>query len=145
GPSVTMPALTSRPLGFRPSPPTIAELYFCIHAYQAVCKACNSSGDGWDRGAVESRKMNRYFGMMVLQTVSHTRAEARPPPSVTTTNKLQSFGHLRVKKKRARSDSHNSFSQCCRCWGLGCICHSVAAWTYRPCQSECSGKTSTRR
>src|SRR5262245_542589 len=94
-----MPALTSRPLGFSPSPPTIAELYFCIHAYQAVCRACNSSGDGWDLGAVESRKMNKNFAMMVLQTVSQTRAEACPPPCVNTTNKLQPFGHRHGKKK----------------------------------------------
>src|SRR5262245_14283936 len=32
--------------------------------------------------------------------VSHTRAEARPPPSVTTTNKLQPFGHRRGEKHR---------------------------------------------
>src|SRR5262245_14598064 len=64
-----MPALTTRPPGKRPSPPTIADLYFCIHAYQADCKACISSGDGWGRGVVESRKRNRYFGRMVLQSV----------------------------------------------------------------------------
>src|SRR4030095_9919004 len=100
-----MLALTSRPLGFRPSPPTIAELYFCIHAYQACCKACISSGDGLARLSVESRKRNKNLAMMVLQTVSHTRAEACPPPSVSTTNKLQPFGHWRGKKiKRARRD-----------------------------------------
>ena len=37
--------------------------------------------------------MNKNFAMMVLQTVSHTRAEACPPPCVNTTNKLQPFGH----------------------------------------------------
>src|SRR5262245_18311602 len=40
GPSVTMPALTSRPLDFRPSPPAIEAPNFCIQAYQAACKAC---------------------------------------------------------------------------------------------------------
>src|SRR5262249_60379198 len=73
-----MPALTSRPLGFRPSPPTIADLYFCIQAYQACCKACISSGDGWARLIVDSRKMNKYFAMIVLHTVSDTLAEACP-------------------------------------------------------------------
>src|SRR5262245_31673688 len=92
------PVLTTRPPGSRPSPPTIAELCFCIQAYQAVCNACISSGDGWDLGAVESRKRNRYFGMMVLQTDSYTRAEASPPPCVITTNRLQPFGHRRGKK-----------------------------------------------
>src|SRR5215813_8245352 len=61
------PVLTTRPLGFRPSPPTIAELYFCIQAYQAPCKACISSGEGLARFSVDSRKMNKYFAMMVLQ------------------------------------------------------------------------------
>src|SRR5262249_51810923 len=87
-----------RPLGFRPSPPTIADLYFCIHAYQAVCKACISSGDGWARLSVESRKMNKNFGMAVLRAVSQTRAEDRPPPCGTTTNETQPFGHRRGKK-----------------------------------------------
>ena len=32
---------------------------------------------------------------MVLQTVSHTRAEACPPPCVNTTNELPPFGHRR--------------------------------------------------
>ena len=45
-----------RPVCFKPSPPgTIAELNFCIHAYQAVCKACISSGDGLARFSVDSR------------------------------------------------------------------------------------------
>src|SRR5262249_57686868 len=87
-----------RPLGFRPSPPTIAELYFCIHLYQAPCKACISSGDGWARLSVDSRKMNKNFAMTVLQTVSLTPAGACPPPSSTTTNKLQPFPHPRGKK-----------------------------------------------
>jgi hypothetical protein len=39
---------------------------------------------------------------MVLQTVSHTRAEACPPPCVNTTNKLQPFGHRRGKKTSTR-------------------------------------------
>src|SRR5262249_38006360 len=63
---------------------------------------CISSGDGWDLGTVESRKMNRYFGMMVLQTVFRTWAEACPPPSVHTTNMLQPFGHRRGKKTPTR-------------------------------------------
>jgi hypothetical protein len=47
--------------------------------------------------------MNKNFAMIVLQTVSHTRAEACPPPCVNTTNKLQPFGHRRGKKlRRAR-------------------------------------------
>src|SRR5580704_11307474 len=46
--------------------------------------------------------------MTVLQTVSHTRAEACPPPCVNTTNELQPFGHRRGKKhRRARYDSRN--------------------------------------
>src|SRR5262245_55030179 len=93
GPSLTMLSRRTRPLGFRPSPPTIAELYFCIQEYQAVCKACNSAGDGWARFTVESRKMNRNFGMTVLHTILQTRTEACPPPHVTTTNKRQPFGH----------------------------------------------------
>src|SRR5262249_52156159 len=106
--SVTMPALTSRPLGLRPSPPTIADLYFCIHAYQAVCRACNSSGDSGDLGPVESRKMNRYFGMIELPMVLPTRAEACPPLSVTTTNRLPSFGPPRGEKTSTRRyDSHS--------------------------------------
>jgi len=40
--------------------------------------------------------------MMVLQTVSHTRAEACPPPCVNTTNKLQPFGHRRGIKTSTR-------------------------------------------
>jgi hypothetical protein len=44
-----------RPVCFNPSPPgTIAELNFCIHVYQAVCKACIASGDGLARLTVES-------------------------------------------------------------------------------------------
>jgi hypothetical protein len=47
--------------------------------------------------------------MTVLQTVSHTRAEACPPPCVNTTNKLQPFGHRRGKKnRRTRYDSRSS-------------------------------------
>ena len=42
--------------------------------------------------------MNRNFAMTVLQTVSHLRAEACPPPRVNTTNKLQPFGHRRGTK-----------------------------------------------
>src|SRR5262245_39252275 len=102
GPSVTTPALMTRPLGFRPSPPTSAELYFCIHAYQAVCKACISSGDGWARFSVESRKSNKYFGIVVLQAVSRSRAEDCPPPCARTTNELRPFGH------RERSFSGNA-------------------------------------
>src|SRR5262245_18647125 len=94
-----------RPLGFRPSPPTIAELYFCIHAYQATCNACMSSGDGWDLGTVESRKRNKYSGMTVFQTVLHSRAEACPPSYVTTTNELQPFRHRRGKKSWTRPDA----------------------------------------
>src|SRR5262245_43775812 len=101
-----------RPLGFRPSPPTIAELYFCIHLYQAACKACISSGEGWARLSVDSRKMNKNFAMTVLQTVSLTPTEACPPPSATTTNKLQPFRHRRGKKnRRARCDSRSVHSQ----------------------------------
>src|SRR4029077_13346565 len=56
--------------------------------------------------------MNKNFAMMVLQTVSHARAEACPPPCVNTTNKLQPFGHRRGKKnRRARYDSRSSRSQ----------------------------------
>jgi hypothetical protein len=45
-----------RPFRFNPSPPgTIAELNFCIHVYQAACKACISSGDGLGRLSVDSR------------------------------------------------------------------------------------------
>src|SRR5438132_11642199 len=36
--------------------------------------------------------------MIVLQTVSHTRAEAYPPPRVNTTNQQHPFGHRRGKK-----------------------------------------------
>src|SRR5437588_11066685 len=62
--------------------------------------------------------MNRNFAMTVLQTGSHARAEANPPPCVNTTNKLQPFGHRRGKKhRRSRYDSRSSLSQCCRCWG----------------------------
>src|ERR1700730_14146975 len=46
--------------------------------------------------------MHKNFAMMVLQTVSHTRAEACPPPCVNTTNKLQPFGHRRGKKTSTR-------------------------------------------
>src|SRR5712671_627008 len=46
--------------------------------------------------------MNRNFAMMVLPTVSHTRAEACPPPCVNTTNKLQPFGHRRGIKTSTR-------------------------------------------
>src|SRR5258708_35591955 len=46
--------------------------------------------------------MNKNFAIMVLQTVSHTRAEACPPPCVNTTNKLQPFGHRRGKKISTR-------------------------------------------
>src|SRR5205807_374959 len=46
--------------------------------------------------------MNRNFAMMVLQTVSHARAEACPPPCVNTTNKLQPFGHRRGIKTSTR-------------------------------------------
>ena len=42
--------------------------------------------------------MHKNFAMIVLQMVSHTRAEACPPPSMNTTNKLQPFGHPRGKK-----------------------------------------------
>src|SRR5262245_10974724 len=42
--------------------------------------------------------MHRNFAMMVLQTVSPVRAEACPPPFVSTTNKPQPFGHRRRKK-----------------------------------------------
>src|SRR5713226_3287886 len=43
------------------------------------------------------------FGSWFFLLVSHTRAEARPPPSVNTTNKRQPFGHRRGKKlRRAR-------------------------------------------
>src|SRR5262245_54401761 len=102
-----------RPLGFRPSPPTSADLYFCIHAYQAVCNDCISAGDGWVRLSVESRKMNKNFAMTILQADSHTRAEDSPPPCANTTNKLQPFGHRRDKKqRRARFDSLSSLSQC---------------------------------
>src|SRR5262249_59122551 len=95
------PAFRTRPECFSPSPPgTIDELNFCIHAYQAACKACISSGDGLARLSVDSRKINKNFAMTVLQTVSHTRAEACPPPSVNTTNKLQPFGHGAGKKHR---------------------------------------------
>jgi hypothetical protein len=60
--------------------------------------------------------------MTVLQTVSHSLAEAYPPPCVNTTNKLQPFGHRRGKKKRrARYNSRSPLSQCCRCWGLGVV------------------------
>src|SRR5438128_11878997 len=73
--------------------------------------------------------MNRNFAMMVLQTVSHARAEACPPPCVNTTNKLQPFGHRRGNKIdapdtiRAASvpKSACSLSQCCRCCGLGVV------------------------
>src|ERR1700741_5011441 len=37
--------------------------------------------------------MHKNFAMMVLQMVSHTRAEACPPPCMNTTNKLPPFGH----------------------------------------------------
>jgi len=40
--------------------------------------------------------------MMLLQTVSHARAEAGPPPCVNTTNKLQPFGHRRGIKTSTR-------------------------------------------
>src|SRR3954447_1979632 len=54
----------SRPLGFKPSPPgRIDPLNFCIQAYHWPAKACISSADGRDPGAVEWRKMNRNFGM----------------------------------------------------------------------------------
>src|SRR5229473_17752 len=46
--------------------------------------------------------MHKNFAMMVLQMVSHTRAEACPPPCVNTTNKLQPFGHRRGKKTSTR-------------------------------------------
>src|SRR2546421_2865257 len=46
--------------------------------------------------------MNKNFAMMVLQMVSHTQAEACPPPCVNTTNKLQPFGHRRGKKTSTR-------------------------------------------
>src|SRR5437773_3208101 len=46
--------------------------------------------------------MNKNFAMMVLQTVSHARAEACPPPCVNTTNKLQPFGHRRGIKTSTR-------------------------------------------
>ena len=39
---------------------------------------------------------------MVLQTDSHTPAEACPPPCVNTTNKLQPFGHRRGRKTSTR-------------------------------------------
>src|ERR1700675_4660231 len=94
-----MPALMNRPLGFKPSPPgRIDALNFCIQAYHWPARTCISSGDGRDWGSVEWRKMNRNFGMTLLQTVSHTRAEACPPPCVNTTNKLQPFGHRRGEK-----------------------------------------------
>src|SRR5258708_15663830 len=46
--------------------------------------------------------MHKNFAMMVLQTVSHARAEACPPPCVNTTNKLQPFGHRRGRKTSTR-------------------------------------------
>src|SRR5437016_9807156 len=46
--------------------------------------------------------MHKNFAMMVLQMVSHTQAEACPPPCVNTTNKLQPFGHRRGKKTSTR-------------------------------------------
>jgi hypothetical protein len=42
--------------------------------------------------------INKNFAMMVLQMVSHTAAEACPPPCVNTTYKLHLFGHWRGKK-----------------------------------------------
>jgi hypothetical protein len=52
--------------------------------------------------------MNRNFAMTVLQTGSHARAEACPPPCVSITNKLQPFGHRRGKEfRRARGDSRS--------------------------------------
>src|SRR5216684_3847072 len=46
--------------------------------------------------------MNKNFAMMVLQTVSHPRPEACPPPCVNITNKLQPFGHRRGIKTSTR-------------------------------------------
>lgn len=46
--------------------------------------------------------MNKNFAMMVLRTVSQTRAEACPPPCVNTTNKRQPFGHRRGIKTSTR-------------------------------------------
>src|SRR6516164_9303067 len=46
--------------------------------------------------------MHKNFAMMVLQTVSHTGAEACPPPCVNITNKLQPFGHRRGRKTSTR-------------------------------------------
>src|SRR5215467_5360199 len=107
-----MPALTTRPLGFRPSPPTIAELYFCIHAYQACCKACISSGDGWARFSVESRMRNMNFGMVVLRAVLHVQAEDCPPPCASATNERWPFGHGRTKKTTTRRiDSLSSLNR----------------------------------
>ena len=42
--------------------------------------------------------MNKNLDMTVLQTVICSRAEACPPPCVTTTNKLRAFGHCCGKK-----------------------------------------------
>src|SRR4051812_17853524 len=56
--------------------------------------------------------MNKNFAMTVLQTVSHTWAEACPPPCVNTTNELPPFGHRRGKKlRRGRYDSRSVRSQ----------------------------------
>src|SRR5438128_2558524 len=46
--------------------------------------------------------MHKNFAMMVLQTVSHARAEACPPPCMNTTNKRQPFGHRRGIKTSTR-------------------------------------------
>src|SRR4029453_19127148 len=92
-----------RPLGFRPSPPTIAELYFCIHAYQAPCKACISSGDGLARLSVESRKMNKYFGMTVLQMVSAFAGEGLSPALCEYNERPATVRTLARKKTSTRS------------------------------------------
>jgi hypothetical protein len=45
---------------------------------------------------------NLVLGSWYFLLVSHTRAEACPPPSMNTTNKLPPFGHRRGKKTSMR-------------------------------------------
>src|SRR5262245_53212848 len=61
--------------------------------------------------------MHKNFAMIVLHMVSHLRAEACPPPSVSTTNRLPPFGHRRRTKSTRPIRFGCSLSQCCRYWG----------------------------